>query len=175
MSSNIRIIKGYTILYNNMDLTIRRQKCKRSFDRNGLESFNGAPVEEVRAVIDKVEIAADNFKYLRCFKRAMLIFTVLLLICVVGCGVKAVQRHKREQRMTRMNTQPHLGGANPGFFPHHMKPDPKNIPTEVRPEGPTPPEEPQGPNADPAKRRHHGHRGHHGQIRKYINKFFKSF
>ena len=70
-----------------MEFTVKRNKCKSTFERGSLGGMQGVPESEISAVIDKVEVAADHFKYRKCFRRSLCIYFVVLLLVSAGIAV----------------------------------------------------------------------------------------
>lgn len=121
-----------------MEFTIKRKKCSSSFERTGLGAIQGVPESEISAVVDKVEAAADHFKYRKCFRRTICLYFIILLLGAIGCAV----HHLRHRRFHSKGPHGPLGGQN---FHGGAMPTPMPGPGPVR-GGPLPPDNQAFPN-----------------------------
>ena len=99
-----------------MELNIKRQRCQISFNRSPVTSIGNISDQEIHAVIDKVEAAADNFKFKRCFGKTMCIYFLILLLCIGGYAI----RH-HHQMMRGHRGGPRSFERAPGHFRGHSR------------------------------------------------------
>lgn len=148
-----------------MDLIVRRERCSRAFDRSSLAAINGIPQEEVHATVDRVEIAADNFKFKRCAKILISIFFIILVVSVVKFAIKRHMRSMRHAGQVRgwCGTQAPQGDSRGYRGPLHFSPLKDGVrPFSPRGQGERPEgDRPEGDRPEGNERRHHGRRGCH--------------
>ena len=171
-------------------MNIKRQRNQSSFDRSVVSQVENIPSHEINAVIDKVEIIADNFKLRRQFRRTMCVYFLIILLCVAGCAIKHHMRRGpggRFERFPRHFMGPsRLGEKGPQREGSTMQGHqaqmhgPKNIPGFPEVPQSMPPRQEEAMPAGPGRRHHRGHRGHgrrhyRGPHRRHHNKENKQY
>jgi hypothetical protein len=90
-----------------MELNIERKCCKRTFQRENVQNFHEVPKEEIQAMVEKVELVTEKFRFRRCIK--VLIFVYILVAAV--CIYQGIRNHKdRMRQINGQNLSRHFGG-----------------------------------------------------------------